>query len=121
MIGNQAEVATSRMETSTYEVPQDRDKARRQITGGVWTTLRYGLLLLYMFICIYPFLWMFATSLRDQRGVFTAGTSLFVSNPSWANYAEIWSAMNVPRAAFNTALVTAVVMILTIFTTSMTA
>ena len=121
MIGKQYEVATPAMEMDTFEVARESDRTRRLVMGGVWSALRYGLLMVYMFICIYPFLWMFATSLRDQRSVFTSGTSLIVSNPSWANYTEIWNAMNVPRAAFNTALVTAVVMALTIFTTSMTA
>ncbi len=97
------------------------DKVRRQVNQAGWNVVKYSLLAVYMAICIYPFLWMVATSLRDQRSIFTSGTSLIVSNPSWANYAEIWEAMNVPRAAFNTALITVVVMLLTIFTTSMAA
>jgi len=121
MIGDRFQVASPQVEVDDFEVARESDRTRRVVIGGVWTTLRYGLLLVYMFICIYPFLWMFATSLRDQRSVFMAGTSLIVSNPSWENYTEIWNAMNVPRAAFNTALVTAVVMALTILTTSMTA
>ena len=99
----------------------ERDKTRRQVTQAGANVFKYGLLALYTFICIYPILWMVVTSLRDQRSIFTSGTSLIVTNPTWGNYAEIWEAMNVPRAAFNTALITAVVMLLTIFTTSMAA
>ncbi|HEV2109685.1 MAG TPA: hypothetical protein VGR16_15615 [Thermomicrobiales bacterium] len=43
--------------------------------------MRYGRLLVYMAICLYPFIWMVVTSLPDQRSVFTAGSSLWVSNP----------------------------------------
>lgn len=121
MITEQLPATGAAVDYERIVVAQEPDRVRRQVTSGVWTVLRYGLLLLYMFICLYPFLWMVATSLRDQRSVFQAGTSLIVNNPSWDNYVEIWDAMNVPRAAFNTALVTAVVMALTIFTTSMTA
>lgn len=104
-----------------FEVAVERDRTRRQVSQGAWNVFKYALLAVYMFVCIYPFLWMIATSLRDQRSIFTSGTSLLVSNPSWSNYQEIWEAMNVPRAAFNTALVTVVVMVLTILTTSMAA
>lgn len=86
-----------------------------------WDGVRYGLLILYMVLCLYPFLWMLSTSLRSSRSVFSAGLSLWVDNPEWANYQEIWDAANVPRAAVNTVLITAVCMAATILTTSMTA
>lgn len=92
-----------------------------RVAGGSWLTVRYALLLLYMLICIYPFLWMVATSLRTVRGVYEAGTSLWVTDPQWQNYVDIWNAANIPRAAINTVLITAVCMILTILSTSMTA
>lgn len=121
MIGQQREIATPRFDPNAITVATEQDRTRRRITQAGSKILRYGLLLFYMAICLYPFVWMVVTSLRDQRSVFTSGTSLIVSDPNWSNYTEIWNAMNVPRAAFNTALVTAVVMALTIFTTSMTA
>lgn len=114
-------IARPALNLDSVIVPVERDRTRRQINRIGWGIAKYGLIAIYMAICIYPFLWMLATSLRDQRGIFTSGTSLIVSNPSWSNYSEIWNAMNVPRAAFNTALITVVVMLLTIFTTSMAA
>lgn len=101
--------------------PRTRPSVMGQVFSGSWLTLRYALLLLYMVICLYPFLWMVATSLRTARGVFEAGTSLWVAEPQWQNYVDIWNAANIPRAAMNTVLITAVCMILTILTTSMTA
>jgi len=102
-------------------VAADPNKRRNQITRAITLALRYGLLLLYAAICIYPFIWMVATSLRDQRGVFKAGTSLWVSNPNWQNYVDIWHSANIPRATINTIVITAACMALTILTTSMTA
>ena len=86
-----------------------------------WGGVRYALLLLYALLCLYPFLWMLSTSLRSTAGVFSAGLSLWVDDPQWQNYAEIWREANVPRAAVNTVVITAVCMGLIILTTSMAA
>jgi len=103
------------------ELPVDPDRQRKQLTKGLTIGLRYGLLLVYMVVCLYPFVWMVSTSLRDQRGVFTAGGSLWVSNPNWQNYVDIWNSANLPRAFINTIAITAACMVLTIITTSMTS
>ncbi len=92
-----------------------------RVAAQGWAGVRYGLLALYMLLCLYPFLWMLATSLRTAAGVFSSGLSLRVDDPQWANYREIWEAANVPRAAINTVIITAVCMALIIVTTSMTA
>jgi len=113
--------ARTTLRTDHFEVAVDPDKQRRRITGGLGTAASYGLLLVYMAICLYPFVWMVATSLRDQRSVFTEGTSLWVSNPNWQNYADIWDSANLPRAFINTLAITAACMVLTILTTSMTS
>lgn len=86
-----------------------------------WDGVRYALLLLYALLCLYPFLWMLSTSLRSTAGVFSAGLSLWVDDPQWQNYAEIWTEANVPRAAVNTVLITTVCMGAIILTTSMAA
>jgi multiple sugar transport system permease protein len=103
------------------EVAVDPHRARKQVGRTTGTFLKYLLLLVYMAICLYPFLWMISTSLRDQRSVFTAGGSLLVSNPNWQNYVDIWESANIPRAFANTILITAACMVLTILTTSMTS
>jgi len=64
---------------------------------------------------------MVGCSLRTSSGVFSAGISLWVDSPNWENYSEIWREANVPRAAINTVLITAVCMVAIIMTTSMTA
>lgn len=109
------------LRTDHFEVAVDPDKQRRQLTGALGTAVSYGLLLVYMAICLYPFVWMVATSLRDQRSVFTEGTSLWVSNPNWQNYADIWNSANLPRAFANTVGITLACMVFTILTTSMTS
>jgi ABC-type glycerol-3-phosphate transport system permease component len=102
-----------------FIVPEDPNRTRNTIMRWLTYLLRYGLLLAYMVVCLYPFVWMVVTSLRDQRSVFTAGSSLWVSNPNWQNYTDIWDSANLPRAFANTLAITAVCMVLTIITTSM--
>ncbi|MGB3304894.1 MAG: carbohydrate ABC transporter permease [Thermomicrobiales bacterium] len=92
-----------------------------RIVGFAWAALRYLLLIFYAVVCLYPFAWMVATSLRTARGTFKAGFSLWVTDPQWSNYTDIWHAANIPRAIVNTVVITAVCMALTILTTSMTA
>jgi ABC-type glycerol-3-phosphate transport system permease component len=104
-----------------FEVAVDPERQRQALSQGLGSVLKYGLLLVYMLICLYPFVWMVATSLRDQRSVFTAGSSLWVSDPNWQNYADIWDSANLPRAFLNTIAITAACMVFTIWTTSMTS
>jgi ABC-type glycerol-3-phosphate transport system permease component len=92
-----------------------------RLSRGGWSGVRYGLLVLYALLCLYPFLWMLSTSLRSTAGVFAAGLSLWVDDPQWQNYQEIWNEANVPRAAINTVVITAVCMGAIILTTSMAA
>jgi len=110
---------------SAQPYPTTAGAARRSLTARLtsngWQGVRYALLALYALLCLYPFLWMIATSLRTTAGVFSAGLSLRVDDPQWSNYAEIWEAANVPRAALNTVVITAVCMFLIILTTSMAA
>ncbi len=113
--------APSSLDTRSFEVAVDPDRGRKRVTGALSSVVKYGLLLIYMVICLYPFVWMVATSLRDQRSVFTSGSSLWVSNPNWQNYVDIWNSANIPRAFIVTIVITAACMVLTILTTSMTS
>lgn len=107
--------------TPRYDVPEQELPLAVRVGRATWGFGRYVLLGIYMVICLYPFVWMVATSLRDIRGVFTSGISLWVSDPVWQNYVDIWNSANLPRAALNTIVITAACMILTILSTSMTA
>lgn len=102
-------------------IPKSFDTPQRRFIGLLWAMLRYLLLIAYAVVCLYPFAWMVATSLRTARGTFKSGFSLWVSDPQWSNYTDIWNAANIPRAIANTVLITAVCMFFTILTTSMTA
>jgi multiple sugar transport system permease protein len=116
-----ATIPTAVSSGDQFFVPDDPNRTRKTVIRWLTYLLRYGLLLAYMVVCLYPFVWMVVTSLRDQRSVFTAGGSLWVSNPNWQNYTDIWDSANLPRAFVNTLVITAVCMVFTIITTSMTS
>ncbi|MGI8483186.1 MAG: carbohydrate ABC transporter permease [Thermomicrobiales bacterium] len=105
----------------TFVVPDAFDTPQRRVLGLSWAAIRYVLLIFYAVVCLYPFAWMVSTSLRTARGTFKAGFSLWVTDPQWSNYSDIWHAANIPRAIVNTVLITAICMVFTIATTSMTA
>ncbi len=113
--------APAPVDSRNFEVAVDPNRGRQEVNRVFSNVVKYGLLLVYMVICLYPFVWMVVTSLRDQRSVFTAGSSLWVSNPNWQNYADIWDSANIPRAFIVTIVITAACMVLTILTTSMTS
>jgi ABC-type glycerol-3-phosphate transport system permease component len=114
-------MSDSLRQPSSIVVPEESTRLGETIADVIWRVLRYVLLSLYVLICLYPFAWMVATSLRTPRDVFKSGFSLRVANPQWHNYADIWHAANIPRAVVITVIITAVCMVLTILTTSMTA
>ena len=68
--------APSSLDAREFEIAVDPDRGRKQVGGVLSNVVKYGLLLVYMVICLYPFVWMVVTSLRDQRSVFTAGSCM---------------------------------------------
>jgi raffinose/stachyose/melibiose transport system permease protein len=112
--------ATTAGRAIPYVKPRRVSPATQVLSAG-WTGVRYALLAVYVVLCLYPFLWMLSASLRTSAGVFAAGLSLWVDDPQWINYVEIWQEASIPRAAFITICITAVCMAVIILTTSMTA
>jgi ABC-type glycerol-3-phosphate transport system permease component len=100
---------------------RQRSPASYRLARFAWNVIRYVVLTAYVVICLYPFFWMFSTSLRDSAGVFSSGLSLWVENPQWQNYQQIWVQADVFRSAINTLLITAICMTTIVLTSSMAA
>ncbi|MCU1572337.1 MAG: carbohydrate transporter permease [Micrococcaceae bacterium] len=56
-------------------------------------------------IFVFPFLWMFATSLKPTTEVFSSGASAFGSRVEWSNYLTAWTAIPFARIILNSFLV----------------
>jgi len=70
---------------------------------------------------VIPFLWMLSTALKDSKLVFKYPPQ-WIPNPAhWHNFIDVWSRMPLARDLLNTTLVSAVVVIVGLFTTTMAA
>lgn len=67
-----------------------------------------------------PLYFTVVTSLKTPEQLAGAGFEL-PRDPAWANFAEAWRLTNYPRAAFNSALITVVAVLLTLLTNSLVA
>jgi len=71
-------------------------------------------------ICLFPLVWMIASSLKTQSTVFT-DMSLWVSHPHWHNYYEAWTRGHFSQYFFNSILYTVIVVVGVIWIASMAA
>jgi multiple sugar transport system permease protein len=53
----------------------------------------------------FPFLWMFATSLKPTSEIFSTGSSFFASRVEWSNYTTAWTAIPFGQIILNSFLV----------------
>lgn len=68
----------------------------------------YALVLLILFLYLFPLVWQFSTSLKPLDDVFR-GMNIIPSKPMWENYRTAWSNFNVGRYLLNTVIVASVV------------
>jgi multiple sugar transport system permease protein len=64
---------------------------------------KYVILVIGAFLCAYPFLWMFAASLKPEIEI--GGFSLWSPNFNFRNYAQVFARIPIARAFFNSVLV----------------
>ena len=83
------------MKTRTIEIVNKR-------SGGV--KIAFGIasviLAIYCFSLIYPFVWMFQTSLKTSLEYFMSGPLQFAVKPQWKNYFEVFSKLKVKESNF---------------------
>lgn len=76
-------------------------RRRRRWGGAISRTLLAIVGLLFFF----PFIWMFATSLKPTSQVFSTGASLWGSSIQWSNYSTAWTAIPFARIIANSFIV----------------
>jgi len=68
--------------------------------------IKYTLLMIGAVVFAYPFLWMFAASLKPEIEI--GGFSLWSSNFSFKNYEQVFARIPIARAFFNSVLVSSI-------------
>ena len=93
--------------------PRTRSKVRTVISRG-------GILLLSGAF-FFPFIWMFANSLKPSREIFSTGASLVGSSLAWENYAVVWTSVPFARILVNAFLVAAAGALLAVTVSTLSA
>jgi ABC-type glycerol-3-phosphate transport system permease component len=70
---------------------------------------------------VLPLAWMLSVSVHDVRGVFQQPFIWIPTQPQWQNYPDVMSLLPFGRYFFNTALVTGLVLVGTLFSCSLAA
>lgn len=79
------------------------------------TILIYAILLLMIVIAVFPAIWMISTSIKDVTELFDMPPEIIPDHPTFLNYGKVLGNTKMFRAFFNSAFVTACVVILTLF------
>ncbi len=81
----------------------------------------YAALMLLGSLFLIPFLWMLSVSLQDAQSMFAQPFRWIPDRPRWENYAAALSAVPFGRYLFNTTVITASVLGLTLFSCTLVA
>lgn len=102
--------------TSTRVEPRSARLQRRRISPG--RIALYAVLAVLAFLTIFPFIWMFVTSLKTSSEVFAWPITLLPEDPQWGNFATAWARQPFTRFFQNTLFITIGTTIATLFTSS---
>jgi multiple sugar transport system permease protein len=99
------------------------ERSQLPLLAGI--TLRYAgtyvALMLLGALFLIPFLWMLSVSLQDAQGMFALPFRWIPDRPRWENYGAALSAVPFGRYLFNTSVITASVLGLTLFSCTLVA
>lgn len=84
--------------------------------------LAYGVLVLTCASCLFPFLWMIASSLKTPAEVSnTLELVFFPAVPQWTNYARAWLTIDMTRGFLNTMIIEVATIPVSVFMSAMEA
>ena len=95
-----------------------RDSPQQQYARKLQRYLLYGILVLGAVISIFPFYWMFNTSLKPAHTIFKFPPDIIATSPSFASYIYVWNTMDVIRSLFNSVVVSVFSVLLNVFFSS---
>ncbi|MCM3718869.1 carbohydrate ABC transporter permease [Fictibacillus phosphorivorans] len=84
-------------------------------------TFIYGLLSIVLLIFLGPYIWMFMTAVKTQGDVMVWPPKIIPSEFHWENFLKIWQETNLPRAFFNSFIVSVVATAINVFLASLAA
>ncbi|MFL6556497.1 MAG: carbohydrate ABC transporter permease, partial [Bacillus sp. (in: firmicutes)] len=83
----------------------------------------YGIMYLFLIIVaifqIFPIIWLFLFSLKNNQEVFNMSPFSLPAQPKWENYQKVWTEGNISQYFFNSITYTVVAVVLTVILASM--
>ncbi len=87
-----------------------------------WQRLAYGILYTALIVVavfqVFPLVWLFFFSLKNNQEVFNTAPLSFPTSPKWENYVKVWTEGNIGVYFLNSVWITAVAVILTVLLAS---
>lgn len=92
---------------------------KKPIFSRIVTGLMYLFLIIVAVFQIFPIIWLFLFSLKDNQEVFNMSPFSLPETPKWENYVKVWTEGNISVYFLNSVVYTAVAVILTVLLASM--
>ncbi|HLO30936.1 MAG TPA: carbohydrate ABC transporter permease [Anaerolineales bacterium] len=86
---------------------------RERLSPRLWAVLAFSSLLVYLFISIYPFLWMISSALKDNSEVLT-NTSLIPKQIHWEILMDVWNRLDFWQYFINSLMISVPIVIGTV-------
>lgn len=89
----------------------------------IFSKIAYGFMYLFLIIVaifqIFPIIWLFLFSLKNNQEVFNMSPFSLPESPKWENYTKVWTEGNISQYFFNSVTYTIAAVILTVVLASM--
>ncbi|MCU6790932.1 carbohydrate ABC transporter permease [Paenibacillus sp. WQ 127069] len=85
-----------------------------RMVGKLSTAVKYGGLIAYSLMTLFPLLWILSISFRDNDQIFTS-IRLIPESFKWTNYEQVLLGGNIPRAFWNSVSITTLSIVLLLF------
>lgn len=99
------------------------EKKTNMGTNSFFNIMAYGFMYLFLIIVaifqIFPIIWLFLFSLKNNQEVFNMSPFALPESPKWENYAKVWTEGNISLYFFNSVTYTVVAVVLTVILASM--
>lgn len=95
-----------------------RSQKQAKLIGRIIT---YTILIAAAIVCLFPFIWMISTSFKETSDIYKMPPSLLPANPTLENFIEGWKGADFGMFFQNSAVVTFLATIGTVFSSSVVA
>lgn len=99
------------------------EKETKLGSKSIFSRMAYGIMYLFLAIVavfqIFPIIWLFLFSLKNNQEVFNMSPFALPQNPKWENYAKVWTEGNISLYFLNSVTYTIAAVALTVILASM--